>query len=120
MLGSQTADVDGLEALAVGCLYILLEKATVFFPTSTRAAPSHQVVTELGFGTLLRSGDRRYFPMVVRWNIWQEGIVPVLTDTSLQVTIKRMVSNRTSVEPCLDLLKTRLLESLQGAGYLPK
>lgn len=71
-----------VEVLAIMVLHLLTRKGIANFPGTTRGSPSTIVVVELAFGQPLRPGDRKYFPIVVPWNVWQEVIVPLLKGES--------------------------------------
>lgn len=68
------------EKVAVGCLHILKRRASVIFPGSTRAHPSHLAVVGLTFGGPLRPEWIRVFPFSVPWDLWHFVVVPVLLD----------------------------------------
>ena len=117
-----------LRRLSVGIFYLLAERAITDFPGSTRAAPSVKVVVSLTARGVLRSGDKIFFPFSVPWDIWQQAIVPVLTDLNLQ--IRRDTGNlraylnttalRTRADSEVFILRIRaaLEASLQTAGFL--
>jgi len=115
--------------LAVGCLYLLVNKATLEFPGSNRAAPSGKVVVNLTPGGIYRPGDRAYFPFWVYWGLWHEAVVPVLEDKDVQVIVTDNSSLRVHVNLALlqydqidtyvDKIEWYLRKSLVETGWLP-
>lgn len=71
--------VRDTKQLAVCCLYLLLRRAVVSFPGSTRSSPSIWVVVERTPGKMLQDGDVNFFPCRTPWYVWQGVVIPVLT-----------------------------------------
>jgi hypothetical protein len=118
-----------LERLAVGCLYLLTNKATLEFPTTSRAHPSFEVVVNRTPGTMFRSGDWVYFPFSVETGVWHQAVVPVLENKDVQVYVTDNPSLRVfpnlilitieQVEDLISKIEAYLRESFVSAGYLP-
>lgn len=98
-----------IEPLLVAVQHVLARRVLVTFPGSGAAAPSNRVIISIGEGGPLSRGDRRYFPIVVSGEVWQEAIIEgVLVDDRLE--------GRSSVER--DYLRGILLEHLKDKGFL--
>jgi len=118
-----------LRTIAVGCVYLLLNKATLYFPGTNRSGPSHKVIVDLGSKTLLRPSDRVYFPFFVYWGAWHDAVKPVLDDKAVQVIVRdnpslRVQLNKSLIDhqqydELLSLMERRLLDSFARTGYLP-
>jgi hypothetical protein len=118
-----------LRRLAIGCLYLLTNKATLEFPTTTRAHPSFFVLVNRTPRTMFRSGDHVYFPFMVGTHLWHQAVVPVLENKDVQVIVGDNPSLR--VRPNYDLItleqydtlirkiETYLRDSMVDTGYLP-
>jgi hypothetical protein len=78
---------QGTKVWGIILLYVLAGKACVTFPGATRSKPSYRVHVALGLTGLYRESDRKHFPVEVHWKIWNEQILPVLGDPSLQLTV---------------------------------
>jgi len=126
----QTVTQQQVERLSVGVMYLLMDKAVVDRPTSTRAAPSHVMVVYPQAGIrYLREGDRVYFPIQVSWAVWQSVVVPVLRDKSVQFRTQGNPSLRVSRianlahlgewDRYLLEIRTTLMAKLVEEGYLP-
>lgn len=77
-----------LYQLAVGVLYLNLGLSGLEFPTTTRAHPSYWVqVLRLPGHEPLEDGHRKLFPFLVRWDIWQQVVVPLFGDGAALVKV---------------------------------
>jgi len=118
-----------LRTLAVGCLYLLTNRATLHFPGSDVSKPSGKVVVDLTAKPLFRDGDRVYFPFFVYWGAWHEAVVPVLENKDVQSFVRdnpslRVHSNFILLElgqydVYIRKLEEYLKDSLCAAGYIP-
>ena len=118
-----------LRTLAVGCVYLLTNRATLEFPGSEIAKPSDRVVVNLTARGLFRDGDRVYFPFSVYWGAWHEAVVPVLKDKDVQVIVRDNPSLRVQqnayllshgqVDVLIEKIEWYLRRSLCAAGYIP-
>ncbi len=119
-----------LEQLAIGCLYLLTNKATLEFPTSNRAHPSTRVVVHLTPGSVFRPGDQVFFPYWVRWALWHDAIAPVLLNKDVQVIVRDnpnlrvmqnviLLRNPLDVQTLIDKIAEYLYDSMIETGYLP-
>ena len=122
-----TVKEEDIEAIAVGCLYILMGKGSVSFPGSDRAHPANRVTISRGTGSILRDGDGGIFPFSVPWDIWQSSVVPVLRDQAVQVKTGnggRNFLNQRLVwlgewDSLLDQIRAALRRKLEANGYIP-
>jgi len=73
-----------LDSLAVIAFYILLDKANVSFPGSTRSHPSSFVFVQKRSDFEMPSEHKGLFPQKVLGNVWEEGVYPVLIDPENQ------------------------------------
>jgi hypothetical protein len=118
-----------VRTLAVGCLYLLTDKATLEFPGSSRSHPSGRVVVNITPNSLYRSGDRAYFPFWVYWGLWHEAVIPVLEDKDVQIIVTDNPSLRVhqnlaylqlgQPEELVDKIEWYLKKSLVETGWLP-
>lgn len=121
-----------LHQLAVGVLYLNLGRAGLEFPTTTRAHPSYQVqVTLIPPGTVLEGGHRALFPFLVRWDIWQQVVVPLFADGSVLVkvgaekneTLRQWINKSYLLtgdyQPLLDKIKQALRLGYEAQGFVP-
>ena len=118
-----------LKTIAVGCVYLLTNKATLYFPSTARSHPSHRVVVDLANRPLFRESDRAYFPFFVWWGAWHEAVVPVLDNKDVQVIVRtntslRVHQNRTVIglghyKTLIAKVQDYLTDSFVTAGYLP-
>ncbi len=119
-----------LKQIAIGCLYLLTNKATLEFPTSSRAHPSYRVVVSLTPGSLFRSSDQIFFPFFVHWGLWHDAIAPVLMNKDVQVFVRDnpnlrvmpnfiLLRNPLDVDTLIDKIADYLFESMIETGYLP-
>lgn len=118
-----------IRQIAVGCLYLLTNKATLDFPGSDRSKPSRDVVVGLATRSLHRKSDQVYFPFKLGWGVWHDAIAPVLTNKDVQVIVEDNPSLRVQPNDYLirhslydDLvskIEAYLLVSLVSKGYLP-
>lgn len=113
-----------VQRIALGCLYVLLDKAAISYPNSNRAAPSDEVVVD-STADLLRDGDRVYFPFKVGWAIWQRGVVPVLaayrlkkTSGTLRYQIRQSLVDACAFDRLLSEITQHLITSFKSAGFL--
>ena len=124
------ARTSDLRALAIGCLYVLTGNAMLEFPGSGRSKPSLKVVVNHRPGFLFRRGDATYFPFWVRWDLWHNGVVPVLQDEAVQTYVANTPSLRIhqnaillhlkDYETYIEKLIVYLTNSFIDAGYLPE
>jgi len=115
--------------LAIGCLYLLTNKATILFPGSSRAHPSLQVVVDLATHGAFRDADIVRFPFWVYWGVWHDAIVPVLHDKDVQVIVtsnpslrvwqNQVLLNLKQYDELISKIESYLIASLVKAGYLP-
>ena len=126
----QTVTQQQVERLSVGVLYLLMDKAVVDRPASTRAAPSHvMVVYPQARIRYLREGDRMWFPMQVSWAVWQFVVVPVLREKSVSFRVQdnsnlrvariAALAHHGEWERYLLEIQTALMAKLVEEGYLP-
>jgi hypothetical protein len=118
-----------VRTLAVGCLYLLTNRATLEFPGSSRSHPSGKVVVNITPGGFYRHGDRAYFPFWVYWGLWHEGVVPVLENKDVQVIVTDNPSLRVNVnlsylqfgqvDVLINKIEWYLKKSLVETGWLP-
>lgn len=118
-----------LERLAVGCLYLLTNKATLEFPSTSRAHPSFEVVVNRTPGQLFRSGDWVYFPFSVDTGVWHQAVVPVLENKDVRFYVRDNPTLRVQANVVLlytddfgtliTKIEAYLRESFVQAGYLP-
>ena len=118
-----------LRRMALGILYINIGRADVVFPTTTRAHPSYMVqVTLIPPLGLLDEAHKVYFPFFVKWDIWQNVIVPLFRDGSGLVKIEsgslRNEINREYLltgdhEALLTKISQLVLASLIEQNYVP-
>ena len=114
--------VRDTEQLAVCCLYLLLRRAVVDFPGTTRSSPSLWVVVSTATGKLPRDGDAKFFPCRVPWYVWQGVVIPVLTVSNpweVPLVIGSAAIPNTLTGQCLDLgveIQTTLRKSLRIEG----
>lgn len=87
MLPKYYQEMD-LYRIALGCIYILADRAEVDFPGTTRAAPSEWVVVSRNVKPPLHSGDNHFFPFKVPWDLWQNVVVPILRGESQEFLMK--------------------------------
>lgn len=86
---------DGyLTSLATACLYVLTNRANLYFPQSSRSHPSPTVVVDLTPKPPYRGGDRAYFPLIVGWAVWHEAVTPVLLNPDVQFLTRDNVGLR--------------------------
>lgn len=120
-------DLD-LYQLAVGVLHLNLDRAAVLFPSMTRAHPSYEVVVSLSARGPLWPEHQKLFPFRVRWNVWQEVVVPLFAAGAVLVkvgaeqneTLRQWV-NRAMLEDdpqgLIDKIAQMLLLGFQEKGY---
>lgn len=110
-----------LSALAIACFYVLVGRANVRFPFTTRSKPSELVRVERASFNLLRAGDYLVFPQIVDWRRWDTAVVPVLEDPALQplTGINTLRLQREAFDEYLVRIQDLLLQSFRAAGFLP-
>jgi len=119
-----------LRQIAVGCFYLLTNKATLYFPGSDRSKPSRTVVVDMATSGPYRDSDRTYFPFKLGWAVWHEAIVPVLENKDVQVIVRenpslRVHQNKILVtlelyDELVQKIEAYLLASLAEWGYIPE
>jgi hypothetical protein len=120
-----------LYRLAVGVLYINLGRANPVFPTTTRAHPSWEVfITPVAPLGALCEQHALMFPFKVRWDIWNNIVVPLFaegstlvklmggTDGNLRNTLNQEML-RVDLEGLLDKIMKALRGGLEAQGYTP-
>lgn len=116
-----------LERIALGCVYLINQKAVVEFPNTTRSHPSDYAVVILSPGKLLRDGDAAFFPFKVPWDLWQNVVVPLLQGEGAGITRQFMSGEYDLTNPdwsghldqWMALLANRIDPNLQvGAGSI--
>lgn len=102
--------------IALGCIYILADRAEVDFPGTTRAAPSEFVVVSRNAKAPLREGDSQFFPFQVPWDLWQNVVVPLLEgDEGRNLLVQWLgVDWRTLLRSWVVLIKLGVDPSLKG------
>jgi hypothetical protein len=100
--------------LAVGCLHVIYGRASVEFPTSTRAHPSYWVFVGLNFFGPLSDEYRTVFPFRVWWKVWKQVIVPVVKDSWNQ-----NISLPGTLDDKLEILIAELTNRLRLSGMIP-
>jgi len=113
MISYQVPEVE-IRQIALGCIYLQAKRALLAFPTSTRAAPSGWVVISRGNDPPLGIGDDRVFPLKVRWDVWQNQIVPLLRGDGQDLWDQSMKGGY----PDWELLKNGW-EGLLGGAFNP-
>lgn len=120
---------SGLTQLSIGCLHLLLNRATLDFPTSHIGSPSEFVIITLTNPGPLEPRFKSFFPFSVRSQIWHTAVVPVLEDKKNQFLIDKEKSHGNAIN--LHLIDTKqwdvlirnlfyaLFSSLQLRGFLP-
>jgi len=112
---------DGyISRLAIVTLHVILGKASVWFPTSDRAAPSLEVAI-LATVAKLSVKFNRFFPTFVRWDHWEYGVVPVIQDVANQKKAARIkiLLDRKDYDEVLKLLTGEIIKSFRDRGFLP-
>ena len=99
-------DRERLKRLAVGCVHLLVNRATLEFPGTTVAAPSSKVVVLLVPPGSVRQQDAVWFPFEVTWDYWHKVAVPILGDSGLRGYLVGKVPGE------MDLVIDRFVESL--------
>jgi hypothetical protein len=110
-----------LHRYAVAVMLRQLGMLLLNFPTSNRAHPSACAYLQMSPKWSERVGYWEYFPMRVRWDIWEGVLVPVLRDETLRVQVER---SRTRIElgdykSLLDQLTAALGRHARLRGFLP-
>ena len=119
-----------LNLWATGVLYLNLGRASVEFPTVTRAHPSYRVHVTLTPKGPLNEGHRKMFPFEVRWDIWQRVVVPLFVagDALVKVgaetneTLRQWINREyllTNYPGLILKIERLLLANLEAEGYVP-
>ncbi len=111
-----------LQRYAVAVLFVQLGVALLDFPTSNRAHPSSVAYLQLSPKWQDRLGYSTYFPMRVRWDIWQNVVVPILQDNTLRVQVGvnlEGVAFNNDYKIQLTRLESALRREARVQGYLP-
>jgi len=120
-----TIQQKDVQKIAVGCLYLMLEKAIFSFPGSTNAAPSYWVVIRLAYGDPVRGGDTVNFPFQVIWHVWERVVTPILLDESLWMKGIRAPKRNVELaslgqwDTLIENIREALMAKLREQGYLP-
>mgnify|MGYP006971703988 CR=1 FL=1 len=120
-----TIQQKDVQRIAVGCLYLMLEKAIFSFPGSTNAAPSFWVVVRLAYGDPVRGGDTVNFPFKVIWHVWERVVTPILLDESLWMKGVRAPKRNVELahlgqwDTLIGNILQALMTKLRAEGYLP-
>lgn len=80
-----TLQEQDLYRIAVGVLYLTLDRALTSFPGTTRAHPSLKAVVYRSTREPLRKQDNLHFPFSVNWKLWNDVVVPVIQDDRIRV-----------------------------------
>jgi len=109
-----------VDQLALGCVYLLFDKARLDFPGSTVAHPSLYVVVSRTTKPIVDKGAESRFPFQVPWDIWELGVVPVLQEFRNQNMIGTVDSPgiRGGYDYWVDQMKVRLVTQLTAQGFL--
>jgi hypothetical protein len=112
---------EDLKRQAVAVLFVQVGAALLDFPTTSRSHPSSHAYLQLSPRWSDRLGHREYFPMRVRWDYWQNVVVPVLADESLRVQVAKYQEaigsgNFTLI---LDDIRVALKRGAEANGFLP-
>ena len=78
----------GLKVLATGCLHLLLNRATLEFPSSHVGAPSDRVIVSLTNPGPVDPSFRKLFPFSIKSEVWHKAVVPVLENENNQFYFK--------------------------------
>jgi len=120
-----------LYQLAVGVLYLNLGRASVNFPTTTRAHPSYFVqVVHVPGSSLIDEAHRKLFPFQVQYGLWQQVVVPLFAAGYVLVkvtegqneTLRNQINREMlsgDIESLLKLIEQALLEGCIAQGFLP-
>lgn len=114
---SYTRESD-FRALAITCIYLLCERAAIYFPTTTAAKPSDEVLVILV--TPAKEDHKAYFPFRTDWRRWQYGVIPVLEDEAFSMR-SPLNENlfRTDFESLVRYFENGLVASFRSAGFIP-
>lgn len=117
-----------IHLMAVGLMYINLQKSAISFPTTNRARPSRYVVIYPSAGDLIRDGDQHYFPFKVLWNVWHQVMLPVLRDpryqfrdprTGQEVPLNMALLRLRDYDSIVQMYEGALTEKFQQEGFIP-
>lgn len=119
----------GLRRIAVGVLHLMTGRASLEFPTSSRAHPSFEVLVVMTPRGPLREGDGAYFPFSVPWDFWEGVVVPVLKDESIVIKTQTKDGLRSPIQMAsltlgdytdlLSRITEALVASMKAQGLLP-
>jgi len=120
-----------LRRLAVGILYINLGRAAPEFPTTSKAHPSYKVFVNLTpSGAGGRDAYGYLFPFFVRFDIWENVVVPLFEDGSVLIKVveekspslrhpMNQIRLSQDLEGLLLDIESALLAALEDQGYVP-
>ena len=109
-----------LFSVAIGCCYLSLGQATIYFPQSFIGSPSRKVIIDLvAYRPLLRSGDSKYFPIQVDWRVWHKAVVPILSELRIEGPIKRKYLTENDFGSYVMRVEGLLQTSYREKGYMP-
>lgn len=101
--------------LAIGCACYMKGWAVLDFPGSTKASPSQEVWVQRSIATpkqLPVAEGVFEFPMIVRWDVWRQVVVPILTTVTMP--------GSGSFSSLVETLETELMVALKEEGFLPE
>jgi hypothetical protein len=123
---STQTQLNMVQRLAVGVVHLLAGNADLEFPTSTQAHPSFEVIVTLTPKGPVWPGAGVWFPFRVRWDIWDEAVVPILQNDSYQFYPDNgaernwaMLAKLEDVPGLTAFYQKLLVDSLKTTGYLP-
>jgi len=125
---SQKSYLEQVEVIAIGIAHLLLGKAKPIFPTTTRAHPSFWVTVHLLPEGALWPGATQHFPHRVRWDIWDNVVVPILQNEDHQFLPNNGADRNWRQVALLDAgaydqivsnLQEALIAGYKEKGYLP-
>lgn len=113
--------------IAVGCLHLLLNRASLEFPGSTRGSPSRQVVVVLTPRGALDPNYGKMFPFSVPGPLWNRVVAPILETQRVKIIHSNGKRNRGKVllldqgdhESLISSLSGELIAQARIEGYLP-
>ena len=101
--------------LAIGCACYLKGWAVLDFPGTSRSNPSEYVYVQRSTTTpkdLPSVGTKNFeFPLLVRWDVWRQVVVPTLIGTPLPTL--------GSFSATVSVLETDFTVRLKTEGFLP-
>lgn len=108
--------------LAVAVFYLLRGWGNLDFPTSTRAHPSWLVYVQRSSKAPPRGYYDAYFPMQVRWDVWNNVVVPIYEDETIQPDVplnEFLVGDAPQQADQLTRITTLISAKLVEQGYIP-